>query len=333
MQVQQSSLVDFIEEDGLVEGSAIGWHLDRIDQASAKLDSIFAPGGTGEGVNIYVLDSGINMDHTEFENRAVYAGIDLVDKYYNTNYNGSDCNGHGTHVASLVAGKTVGVAKKATLYSLRVLDCQKMGKQSSVLKALDYVIKIRTENYNQSMVVVMSLIGPKSFLLNSAVDRAASEGIVVVTAAGNNRKDSCNYSPGSSSSTINVGAIDRSNSLYQLGSFGTNYGKCVDIFAPGVKIRGANYRHKNGFVSLSGTSMACPLVAGAAAILLQHFPTLSPTSIKDSLIQTSTKNKIKFSNFKTPLKQGSTQNRLLLISGKFTYVDVAMATVDFVFAR
>lgn len=319
-------MVDFIEEDGLVEGSAVEWHLDRIDQVSAKLDNVFAPGGTGEGVDIYVIDSGINMNHVEFENRAIYAGIDLVDEYLNTKYRGRDCNGHGTHVASLAAGKTVGVAKKATLHSLRVLNCQKIGKQSSVLKALDHVTKTRIENRNQSMVVVMSLIGPKSSLLNSAVDRAVSEGIIVVTAAGNNREDSCNYSPSSSPSSINVGATDNSNSLYQFNQFGTNYGKCVDIFAPGVRLRGANYRHKNGFMQLSGTSMACPLVAGAAAILLQHFPTSSPSRIKDALVYMSAKNRINFSTFQPPLK-GSTQNRLLLINGKNNDYDT-MATFN-----
>ena len=298
-----------------MEGSALGWHLDRIDQMSSKLDNTFAPGGTGEGVDIYVLDSGINMNHIEFENRAFYAGIDVVDEYYGTNNEGKDCNGHGTHVASLAAGRTAGVAKKATLYSLRVLDCQKLGKQSSVLKALDYVTKIRIKNQNQSMVIVMSLIGPRSYLLNSAVDRAVREGIVVVTAAGNNRHDGCNYSPGSSSSSINVGATDNSNSLYRLGQYGTNYGRCIDIFAPGVKIRGANFRHRSSFTLLSGTSMACPLVAGAAAILLQQFPTSTPSRIKDALIHTSAKDRINFSTFRPPL-QGSTQNRLLLINGK-----------------
>lgn len=297
-----------------MEGSAVGWHLDKLDQVSSHLDGIFAPGGTGRGVDIYVIDSGINMDHSEFESRAMYAGIDLVDEYLSTNNKGRDCNGHGTHVASLAAGKTAGVAKEAMMYSLRVLDCQKMGKQSSVLKALDYVTNAHMKN-NRSTVIVMSLLGSKSLLLNSAVDHAVREGIVVVTAAGNNRKDSCNYSPGSSSSSINVGATDNSNFLYQLGQFGTNYGKCIDIFAPGVRVHGANYRYKNGFVSLSGTSMACPLVAGAAAILLQHFPTLSPNRIKDALIDTSTKNTINFSHFQPPL-QGSTENRLLHINGK-----------------
>ena len=293
----------------------MGWHLDRIDQTSSKLDNTFAPGGTGKGVNIYVLDSGINMKHTEFEDRAFYAGIDLIDDYYGTTNEGTDCNGHGTHVASLAAGRFSGVAKKATLYSLRVLDCQKSGRQSSVLKALDYVTKVHVKNQNQSMVVVMSLIGPKSFLINSAVDRAVNEGIVVVTAAGNNRQDSCNYSPSSSSSSINVGATDNSNSLYRLGQYGTNYGKCIDIFAPGVRVRGANFRHKYSYTLMSGTSMACPLVAGAVAILLQHFPTSSPSRIKDALLYTSTKDKINFLLFHPPL-QGSTQNRLLLINSK-----------------
>jgi len=326
-QVQQSSLVDFIEEDSLVEGTSVDWHLDKLDQLSlSQLDGVFAPGGTGQGVNIYILDSGINMDHTEFENRAIYAGIDLVDEDTNTKFKGSDCNGHGTHVASLAAGKTVGVAKKATLYSLRVLDCEKVGKQSSVLRGLDYVTNRRLNNRNQSMVVVMSLLGPKSLSLNLAVDRAVSEGIVVVTAAGNNREDGCNYSPGSSPSSINVGATDYSNSLYQIGKYGTNYGKCVDIFAPGDKVHGANYRAPNSFVNLSGTSMACPLVAGAVAILLQKFPTLSPNRIKDALIQTSAKDIINFSSFQPPL-QGSTatENRFLHINGKN---NCWMATID-----
>jgi len=298
-----------------VEGTATPpWHLDKLDQTSMQPDGSFLPGGTGEGVHIYVLDSGINMAHMEFENRA-FPGTDLVDEYSNSQNNGRDCNGHGTHVASLAAGKTVGVAKKATVYSVRVLDCQKMGKLSYVLKGLDYVTQVKQNNRDQRIVVVMSLVGAKSYLLNLAVDQAKDQGIVVVTAAGNDRKDACNYSPGSSVSSINVGATDYSNSLYQFGRYGTNYGRCVDIFAPGFNINGAHFRQTVSFKMLSGTSMACPLVAGAAAILLEQFPTFSPSMVKDALILMSTKEVIKYSRFRSPM-YGFTPNRLLHINSK-----------------
>ena len=313
-------MVEFVEEDHFVEGtSAPPWHLDKLDQETFRIDGTFLPGGTGEGVDIYVLDSGVNMAHSEFENRA-FPGIDLVDEYTNSQNNGRDCNGHGTHVASLAAGKTVGVAKKATVYSVRVLDCQKLGKLSYVLKGLDYVTDIKRKDPNQRIIVVMSLIGSKSYLLNLAVDQATDQGLVVITAAGNDRKDACNYSPGSSMSSINVGATDYSNNLYQFGPYGTNYGRCVDIFAPGFNINGADFKQLLGFKMLSGTSMACPLVAGAAAILLEQFPTFSPSMVKDALILTSSKEVIKFHRFRSPM-HGLTPNRFLLINGKNECLD------------
>ena len=322
-------MVDFVEEDHFVEGTSTPpWHLDKLDQEGLQPDGSFLPGGTGEGIDIYVLDSGINMAHSEFENRA-FPGIDFVDEYTNSQNKGKDCNGHGTHVASLATGKTVGVAKKATVYSVRVLDCQKMGKLSYVLKGLDYVTDIKRKNLNQSIIVVMSLVGSKSYLLNLAVDQATDQGVVVITAAGNNRKDACNYSPGSSMSSINVGATDYSNNLYQFGPYGTNYGKCVDIFAPGFNINGAYFKQLFSFKILSGTSMACPLVAGAAAILLEQFPTFSPSLVKDALILMSSKEIIKYDRFRSPM-HGFTPNRFLHINGKNKCLDIQCPIIHMV---
>ncbi len=290
------------------------WHLDRIDQNKGPRDYQYNPQKNGEGVDVYVLDTGINYDHEEFERRAKYGGYDAVDDYYDDEppQKGRDCQGHGTHVSSLVGGKTFGTAKKVNLYSVRVLDCYNFAPWSIVIAGMDYVAKRMIEQ-KRPMVVVMSLGGPHQPAANEAVKNLNLLGAIVVVAAGNGKKDACITSPAGSEYSITVGATNETDELYWNGS-GTNYGTCVDIFAPGEFILAANHSCVNCTKVLSGTSMATPMVAGIIAMYLQDQPLLNTTEVKLKLQNQSVTDVIDFSSF-TDEAKASTPNRLVQAHG------------------
>lgn len=269
--LQQDPRVRRVEPDREMVMLATAWGLDRIDQRTLPLNGLYSGSGTGAGVSVYVLDTGIRFDHIEFGGRAT-RGIDII----NDGQNGNDCNGHGTHVAGIVGGKTYGVAPGATLVSTRVLDCVGSGSSSGIISALDWVIS----NARRPAVVNMSLGGGISLALEDAVRRVVAAGIPVVVAAGNEGTDACQGSPSRMPEVMAISATNRSD---QRPTW-SNYGSCVDLFAPGETIPSAYHSGATALANMSGTSMAAPHVAGAAAILLAQNPALTPSGLRSALL-------------------------------------------------
>jgi hypothetical protein len=231
------------------------WGLDRVDGA---LDGKYTyPGNGGSDVDVYVVDTGVDAGHPEFEGR-VRDGFDS----FGENLDQKDCQGHGTHVAGVVAGRTYGVAKKATIIPVRVLNCSGQGNTSTLTAGIDWILS--NHKSASPAIVNMSLGGAKDLAVNYAVSKLISAGFIVTAAAGNFSSDACNYSPASADGVIAVGSIDQSNNR---SSF-SNWGACVDIFAPGSKIISASPFNYSSYASKSGTSQASPFVAGAIATYL-----------------------------------------------------------------
>jgi subtilisin family serine protease len=259
------------------------WGLDRIDQRSGT-DGKYFYNSTGAGVTAYVIDTGIRMDHSEFQGRAT-SGYDFVDKDTNasdcpSNYKDDPKDGlisHGTHVAATIGGKTYGVAKGVKLVALRILDCNGEGDGSDLIAALDWVV---THHPTTAPAVVnFSLGGSLSHDIDDAVEATIAAGIPVVTAAGNEADDACYTSPAAVPEAITVGA---SNEFDEQASF-TNWGSCLDLFAPGVDIRSAGTKTTTASLVLSGTSMATPHVTGAVARYLETHPSATPAQVSAAL--------------------------------------------------
>ncbi|MFB7608735.1 S8 family peptidase [Streptomyces gardneri] len=266
---------------------AATWGLDRINQWNLPLDNDFTTRGNGAGVTAYILDTGIDYTHDEFGGRATFGFHAMGDGRY-----GQDCNGHGTHVAGTVAGRTYGVARKADLVSVRVLGCDGRGAYSGMIAGLDWVAK----NARQPAVLNGSLGGDKSVTLNNAATALANEGVLPVIAAGNDAKDACNVSPASATGTVTVAA---SNAWDEETSF-SNHGRCVELFAPGQDIVSA--RIGGGSIAQNGTSMAAPHVAGVAALYKAEHPTAAPAEISAWLDGNSTKGLLTSISSDTPNK-------------------------------
>ena len=320
--------VGFVEENQMVYG-AVGWHVDRIDQRQRTLNGQYNPPFTGKGVDIYVMDSGIRYTHSVFEGRAYFGGYD-----YDSGQ-GRDCNGHGTHCAGLAAGKGTGVAYEANVFSVKVLDCNLAGNFAWIIDGLNH-IRNKVALSGRRAVVSMSFIGGKSDAFEVAARQAYYGGIVLVSAAGNQRSNACQYSPSSSPYVISVGATKKEgDKLYWFSTFssspGTNYGSCVDVFAPGQGITSAAHTGDNSYVPKSGTSMAAPIVAGAAALLLQKSPRLTPYQVRAEIRNSATRGVLDFSVLPASARR-NTQN-LLVFTGQqgklltYTYVHVFCCTL------
>lgn len=275
--------VKYVEEDGVMSidttQTNATWGIDRIDQRDLPLSGTYNFEADGSGVNVYIIDTGIRATHVDFGGR-VSGGFSAI----NDNRGTDDCNGHGTHVAGTTGSATYGVAKNVHLTPVRVLNCQGSGTTSGVISGVDWV----TANHISPSVANMSLGGGASTSLDSAVTNSINSGVVYAVAAGNSNTDACSQSPARAAAAITVGSTTSTDARSSFSNFGT----CVDIFAPGSSITSLWKTSDTATNTISGTSMASPHVAGVAALVLQGNPGASPATVANDIRTNATSGKI-----------------------------------------
>ena len=278
------------------------WGLDRIDQRNLPLSNGYTYNATGSGVTAYIIDTGIRASHSQFGGR-VGSGYTAISDGNGTN----DCNGHGTHVAGTVGGATYGVAKQVTLRPVRVLDCAGSGSTTGVIAGVDWVTSHHAAG--TPAVANMSLGGGVSSALDTAVTNSINDGVTYAVAAGNENTNACNGSPSRVGAALTVGSTTSTDAR---SSF-SNYGSCLDLFAPGSNITSAWYTGDTATNTISGTSMATPHVAGVAALYLQGAPTSSAATVGSAVVNGATSGVVTGAGTGSP-------NRLLysLLSGGTT---------------
>jgi subtilisin family serine protease len=286
--------VQFVEEDQVYTTDATQtgapWGLDRIDQRDRPLNGTYNYNWTGSGVRVYVIDTGIRTTHTQFGGRA--------SNVFDVNGgNGQDCNGHGTHVSGTIGGSTYGVAKSALLRGVKVFQCANTTSTSNIIAGVNYVTATRV----LPAIANMSVGGGASSSMDTAVNNLINSGVAVAVAAGNESGvDACTRSPARVAAAITVGSTTSSDARSSFSNIGT----CLDLFAPGSSIPSSWYTSDTATATLSGTSMASPHVAGAAALYKQAVPSATPATIRNALVSNSTTNRL------TGIGTGS-PNRLL----------------------
>ncbi|HEX8128567.1 MAG TPA: S8 family serine peptidase [Pyrinomonadaceae bacterium] len=284
--------VEYVEQDVMVEGAstqpAAPWGLDRIDQRSLPLDTTYTYMNAGTGANVYVIDGGIRLTHQEFGGRAVFAYDNVGD-----GRNGVDCNGHGTHVAGIIGGKTYGVAKDARLHAVRVLNCSNAGSAANIIAGIDWV----AANRIAPAVVNLSFIAATANdTIDLAVRNVVAAGVTTVVSAGNNNIDAGTRSPARVTEAITVAAVDAADNR---ASF-SNFGSVVDVFAPGVDIVSASSLDDVSTSTRSGTSSAAPFVAGSAARYLSANPGETPAAVSRAITSNATPGKVPDAGLGTP---------------------------------
>jgi subtilisin family serine protease len=295
--------VSRVEPDGIATTqttqSGATWGLDRVDQRALPLSTTYSYTNTGAGVTAYIIDTGIRFSHSEFGGRAT-SGYDAVD-----GGSADDCNGHGTHVSGTVGGATYGIAKSVKLVAVRVLDCGGSGTWSGVIAGMDWV----TANHAAGTPAVanMSLGGGASASVDDAVRRMIADGVATGVAAGNgnrggHQQDACNSSPARVAEAMTIGATDKTDTKTSW----SNYGNCVDWFAPGLSITSSWYTSNTATNTISGTSMATPHTVGVAALYLQSNPSATAQQVRDALYANTTKGIVK--------KSSTANNHLLFTS-------------------
>ena len=277
--LSQDFRVKFVEEDGVVTADVTQtnppWGLDRIDQRNRPLSATYTYNFTGAGVRAYVIDTGIRTTHTQFGGRA----SNVFDAFGGS---GADCNGHGTHVAGTIGGSTYGVAKSSMPRGVRVLDCNGSGSNSGVIAGVDFV----RQNFIAPAVANMSLGGGASSALDTAVNNLSNAGVAIAVAAGNSNANACNSSPARAANAITVGSTTTTDARSSFSNFGT----CLDLFAPGSGILSSWFSSDTATATLSGTSMASPHVAGVAALYKQANPSASATTVRNAIVNGATTN-------------------------------------------
>jgi subtilisin family serine protease len=305
-ELKRSAGVAAVEPDARVTAAdtqkSATWGLDRVDQRALPLSGTYTPASSGAGVSAYVIDSGVLSAHAEFGGR-VTSGWSAISDGLGT----GDCNGHGTHVAGTIAGKTYGVARAATVIPVRVLDCNGSGFNSDVIAGLEWVAS--NHQTGTPAVANLSLGSTASAMVDAAVQGVINDGVTAVVAAGNSAADACNSSPARVPGALTVAASDSAD---KQAAF-SNYGSCVDLYAPGVAIKSASFSSTTATALMSGTSMASPHVAGAAAVMLSQSPGLLPADVASKLLSAATAGKVSAST-------AGTSNRLL-------YADPAAAAL------
>ncbi len=275
--------IAFIEEDAEVflsnTQTNAPWGLDRIDQRNLPLDGRFTAANGASNVRAYVIDSGIRASHTQFGGR-VLSGATAINDGRGTN----DCNGHGTHVAGTIGASTWGVAKSVRLVPVRVFGCTGGSSNSTIIAGIDWV----AANAVRPAVANMSLGGPASSAIDNATNNLNNRGVVVVVAAGNENQNACNVSPARVGAAMTVGSTTSSDSRSNF----SNFGSCVNIFAPGSSIRSTWHTSNTATNTISGTSMAAPHVAGVVAMWLSVNPGASPSQIRNAIYDRATTNRL-----------------------------------------
>lgn len=290
--VRANPAVDYVEADAVIALSpeaddfnastiqtGATWGLDRIDQHALPLSTTYTYNNNGTGVNVYIIDTGIRSTHTQFGGRATKDYDSVGD-----GQNGNDCAGHGTHVAGTIGGSTYGVAKNVKLHAVRVLNCAGSGSTSGVIAGINWV----TAHHVHPAVANMSLGGGASASLDTATNSMINHGVVLAVAAGNDNANACNSSPARVPNAITTGATTSSDAR----AYFSNWGTCLDIFAPGYSITSAWIGSNTATNTISGTSMASPHVAGVAALYLQAHPSATVSTVRNAIVNASTKNKV-----------------------------------------